>query len=112
LDPDVPPLNPDTHEAYEKSVAPLGYLHKSVQDNEPVWIFDQKLIPFSIFAPRGFLAFVEDRRPRALAILAHYFAFMCRAKELWWALAIPENEIKGIQESYLRSGKSTYVGHS
>ncbi|GIJ84642.1 hypothetical protein Asppvi_003491 [Aspergillus pseudoviridinutans] len=97
LDPDIQPWNPDTHEAYENSVAYLGYLHKSVQDNDPVWIFGRKLISFSIFAPREFLDFVEDQRPRALVILAHYFAFMCRAKELWWALDIPENEIKGIQ---------------
>lgn len=97
LDPGIQPWNPDIHEAYENTVAYLGYLHKSVHNNEPVYIFGRKVISFSIFAPREFLDFVEERRPRALVILAHYFGFMSRAKSLWWALETPENEIRGIQ---------------
>ncbi|KAH8689501.1 hypothetical protein BGW36DRAFT_365269 [Talaromyces proteolyticus] len=97
LDPNIQPSNPDTHEAYEKAVAYLGYLHKSIQENEPVYIFGRKVMSFSIFVPREYIDLVEEQRYRALVVLAHYFGFMSRAKSLWWAVETPEQEIRAIQ---------------
>lgn len=97
LNHDIQPWDPDYHEAYEKAVAYLGYLHKAVQDNDPVYILGRKIISFSIFVPKRFIDFVEEQRPRALVIIAYYFGFMTRAKSLWWAVETPENEIWAIQ---------------
>jgi hypothetical protein len=98
LDPNIHPSNPDIHEAYAKTVAYLGYLHKSVQEDEPLYVLARKIISFSIFVPREFLDFVEKCNARALVILAHYFGFMCKVRSFWWALETPKNEIEAIQE--------------
>jgi hypothetical protein len=97
LDPNIQPSNPDIHDAYAKTVAYLGFLHKAVQEDEPLYVFARMTISFSIFVPREFLDFVEEQRPRALVILAHYFGFMCKIKSFWWAMETPKNEIEGIQ---------------
>lgn len=91
------PWNADIHEAYEKAVSYLGYLHNSIQDNDPIYVHGRKIISFSIFVPGKFIDLVEEWRPRALIILAYYFGFMARAKSLWWTVETAEKEIQAIQ---------------
>jgi hypothetical protein len=41
---------------------------------------------------------VEEKRPQALLILAHYFALMARYPSVWWIGKTPKREIQGIRD--------------
>lgn len=48
-------------------------------------------------APALFNTLVRERQPRALVILAHFFAIMKAVDDVWWIRGVPEREVFGIQ---------------
>ena len=49
--------------------------------------------------PERFVALVEERQPRALAILAHLFAAIKAIKtDLWWMEGIAERQVRLIND--------------
>lgn len=50
---------------------------------------------FANLVPGNFLAFVEEQRPRALAVLAHFFALSVGLENLWWIRDTGRREIRG-----------------
>jgi hypothetical protein len=82
--------------AYEKTLCYIGYLRRSIEDDEPIYVVGRKIISFAILIPRTFVALVEQEQPLALVILAHYFALMTRAQSIWWIGKTPRREIEAI----------------
>ncbi|KAK4945606.1 hypothetical protein LTR10_015225 [Elasticomyces elasticus] len=86
----------ETREAYEQTVSYIGYLHRSITENDPIYVISRKIISFAIFVPKGFVQCVEEKSPRALVVLAYYFALMSRVRSIWWIGRMPLREITAI----------------
>lgn len=84
-----------TLEAYKRTLSFIGSVHRAIIDGEPTHPLCRRLMAFSPLIPKRFIEFVEEGRPRALVILAHYFALASRVPA-WWMGNIPEREIRGI----------------
>jgi hypothetical protein len=87
-----------TREVYENTLCLLGGIHDAIDAGEAFYLLGRRLVAFAIFAPRKFTHFVEEQRPRALVILAHYFALMAHGEPLWWVSNTPQREIEAIQK--------------
>lgn len=87
-----------TMETYEKTLCYIGYLYRSVDDDEPIYVVGRKIVSFTMFMPIAFLELVEQQRPCALVILAHFFALMARYPSIWWIGKSPKREIQAIHD--------------
>jgi hypothetical protein len=82
--------------AYYGTVAYLERLYSAVQDRQPEFFIRKIFTGFPPVVPRLFLGFVNEKQPRALAILAHLFALAKGVENIWWLRGIPEQEVRGI----------------
>jgi hypothetical protein len=89
----------ETLEAYESTLSILGSIHNAIANVEPPHAVARRLVAFAMYIPKTFVDFVDEQRPRALAILAHYFSLLVQAQQsLWWIGNIPQREIQAIQK--------------
>jgi hypothetical protein len=85
-------------EVYETTLSILGSIKKAIANGEPSYSFAKRLVSFPMYVPTMFVKFVDEQQPRALAILAHYFALFIQAQlPLWWIGNIPQREVMAIQ---------------
>ena len=56
----------------------------------------RRLLCFGIFCPADLIILVEERRPRALAILALYFAVTYAQNDHWIWRGLADQEVEGI----------------
>ncbi|KAK7742212.1 hypothetical protein SLS62_010763 [Diatrype stigma] len=77
-----------TRQAYEHAVAVLNWAHKIPHTGAP--------LVFLATVSRRFLELLEARRPRALAILASYFALLKCLDGMWWLKGVARREVMGI----------------
>ncbi|GAB7355506.1 hypothetical protein MBLNU459_g5995t1 [Dothideomycetes sp. NU459] len=87
----------ETSEAYQSALSYVGSLVLSLRDREPVYAICRRLMGFSIHVGQEFINLVELQRPRALVILAHYFALAGKVKSVWWLDKTSEREIAAIR---------------
>ncbi|KAJ5219058.1 uncharacterized protein N7498_001157 [Penicillium cinerascens] len=102
-------MNEESEKGYSGTIAYLERLYMSVQTNEPDWIIRKLFNGFSPVVPSEFLDFVYEKRPRALAILAYFFALGKRVENIWWLRGIPEREVRGINSIMPLEWKWTIV---
>ena len=88
----------DTIETYSRTLSYLGAIQASHDNNEPVFAVGRWLMAFPLVMPDRFLDFVEEMRPRALIILAHYFAIAVQLDSVWWLGNTALGEVVGIQK--------------
>lgn len=91
------PWNADIEEVYKKMIMFIGTTKSAVDANKNSGDVLRLLILFPILAPKLFIDLVGDQQPRALVLLAHYFAILVAYREVWWIGDIGRREIKGIQ---------------
>ncbi|KAE8324015.1 hypothetical protein BDV39DRAFT_181094 [Aspergillus sergii] len=82
--------------AYSGTITYLEYLYVAVQNREPDFVIRKIFNGFPPVVPKLFLDFVREKRPRALAIIAHLFALAKGVENIWWLCGIPEQEVRGI----------------
>lgn len=82
--------------AYCGAIAYLESLYSAVQGRQPEFVIRKIFNGFPPVVPKLFLDFVVEKRPRALAILAHLFALAKSVDNIWWLCGIPEQEVRGI----------------
>ncbi|CAK7238661.1 MAG: hypothetical protein STHCBS139747_000079 [Sporothrix thermara] len=94
----------DTREAYEKTLSYIGCLQLALDNGEPIHILSRRMQGFTMVMPPRFVDFVDERRPRALVILAHFFAVVSQFKGgAWWfggedgKPPIAKRELQGLQ---------------
>ena len=93
------PLEPNLAEhatVYKWALGFIGMLHEKVEAGEEPSKVRRLLTAFGAVAPPLFKKLVKACQPRALVILAHYFAVMKAADEVWWLRGVPEREVFGI----------------
>ena len=78
----------------------LAYISKTLNaltvDREPPSLMIRRINSLGSFHPKEFVTFVAEERPRALAILAHAFALMKAANQIWWFKGIADREVPRI----------------
>jgi hypothetical protein len=89
----------ETREAYENAIGYVGSVLVAIRKQEPTMAICRRVIGFSMVIPTRFIDFVEERRPRALVVLAHFFAVANEVRPIWWMANTPEREIWGIYRS-------------
>lgn len=94
---DASPTSPDAQTAYEEALRYIGSMYLAVATGEPVFALVRRCMAFPIFVPALFVDLVAEQQPRALVILAMFFALMTKAHSVWWIGDIPRREVLAIQ---------------
>ncbi|KAH8892137.1 hypothetical protein GQ53DRAFT_719195 [Thozetella sp. PMI_491] len=94
----------ETREAYEKTLSYVGSVQKAIRGGEPVYAVAKRIQAFPVVIPRQFSDLVAEQRPRALVVLAHYFAVVSQVSGIWWldsradgAEPMPKREVLAIR---------------
>lgn len=96
------PLDPETESIYRKTISCMGSISFAIEMGEPEMALCRRFMSFPSLIPPAFLDMVEARAPRALVIMAHFFALTSQARDLWWVGKTPEREVHAIR-SYIPS---------
>lgn len=92
-----PELDVVTKETYELTLSYVGRIYAAVESEESPRIIFRLILGLPIMAPPRFIVFVEERRPRALVILAHYFAMAKAIDDHWIFAGLADREVRGIK---------------
>ncbi|ETS87362.1 hypothetical protein PFICI_01190 [Pestalotiopsis fici W106-1] len=87
MDPD-PEVQNKTRQGYQHAVAVLNWSHKIPLTGAP--------IVFLATVSRRYMEVLQERRPRALAILASFFGLLKSLDSIWWLKGIARREVMGI----------------
>lgn len=88
----------EVQEAYESTLSYIGGIWIAMNDHEPPAGVARRLIIFPMLVNKRFIDLVEEQRPRALAILAHYFALLAMLRCFWWVGDVGQREVHAIAE--------------
>ncbi|KAK3695323.1 hypothetical protein B0T22DRAFT_398643 [Podospora appendiculata] len=77
-----------TRQAYQHAVAVLNWAHKIPHKGAP--------LSFPATVSRRYIELLEERRPRALAILACFFALLKSMDSVWWLQGMARREVLGV----------------
>ncbi|KAK4188555.1 sterol uptake control protein 2 [Podospora australis] len=83
-----PELISATRQAYQHSIAVLNWAHKIPHKGAP--------LAFPATVSKRFIELLEERRPRALAILASFFALLKSLDGIWWLQGMARREVLGV----------------
>jgi hypothetical protein len=74
----------ETKEAYEKALSYVGSVQKAIDRGEPIYAICRRIQAFPLVMPPKYIDLVTMQRPRALVVLAHFFATVAQARGVWW----------------------------
>ncbi|SPJ88916.1 related to UPC2 - regulatory protein involved in control of sterol uptake [Fusarium torulosum] len=83
-----PRLVPSTTQAYLHAVSVLNWAHKNYHA--------AAALTFPATISKRYVDLVDARRPRALAILACFFALLKRMDNVWWLQDVARREVMGL----------------
>jgi len=87
----------ETRQAYEKALNYIGGVQLAIEAGEHRLAILKRIMAFALLGPKRFYAFVEEQRPMALIILAHFFVLFSNMEDIWWVGNVAQREIQGIQ---------------
>ncbi|KAI0471986.1 hypothetical protein GGR56DRAFT_677840 [Xylariaceae sp. FL0804] len=73
----------EVRSVYERALAYTCSVQRAALRGEPEFAIVRRLGGFAVWMPLEFSRFVEERRPRALVILAHFMALWLDHEEVW-----------------------------
>ncbi|KAM0326707.1 hypothetical protein ACHAQA_006580 [Verticillium albo-atrum] len=82
-DTDEETLDDNTIEVYSATVGYICGILESIKKKEQLGVVARHLILFPVLVEERFIDFVEEARPRALVVLAHYFALLVLLRRFW-----------------------------
>lgn len=84
-------------DAYKKAVSFLGGLHNAIKVPQERRRICLRVIAFGHTVPKKFVDLLAEKRPKAIAILGNYMAFVKCIDHYWWFRSRAERELAGIQ---------------
>lgn len=87
------------NKAYTTAVAYIGSVAAAKESGEDPLKVARRVTIFPIILHDRFITLIEMLNPRAMVILAHYFALLCHFDGIWWMSNYPEKEIEAINDS-------------
>jgi hypothetical protein len=94
---DLEPWSTEVQLAYERTLSYIGGIQIAIDGGEKRWQTFRRVVVFPMFAPKRYIELVEEGQPRALVVLAHYFSFLARLRDVWWVGDTGRREIRAIQ---------------
>lgn len=85
---ETPSKAPSTSQAYAHAICVLNWAHKNSAPGAS--------LAFPATVSRRFIELVEAKRPRALAVLACFFAVLKRLDDVWWLQDASRREVMGL----------------
>ncbi|KAF4984090.1 hypothetical protein FZEAL_629 [Fusarium zealandicum] len=76
--------DPEIEAAYGGALSFIGGTWKSMRKRHAPSSIGRRLVVFPMLVHKRFVDLVEEQRPRALVILAHYFALLSMLRGFWW----------------------------
>jgi hypothetical protein len=92
-----PDLDLESRHTYEQTLAYIGGVWQAILNKEAPKVLFRRFVSLGILVPTQFTTFLDQGRPRALAILAHHLAMTKAADEHWWLRGLADHEVNGIQ---------------
>ncbi|KAI6716793.1 hypothetical protein JHW43_000745 [Diplocarpon mali] len=91
---EIGPLDPDFEllEYLCQALDALGLLFGQLKEDGLGPALSIRVITYPSYCPNEFALAAQNRRPRALVILAYYMVFTKLVKDLWWVEGIAERE--------------------
>lgn len=86
-----------TQATYEKALSYIGGIQIEIDRGEHPLATLRRMMAFPILVPKEFVEFVDQKRPRALVVLAHFFALAANMNHIWWIGNTVKKEIEGIR---------------
>ena len=90
-------LDAERISAYKWCKAYIGHTVQWIESEEDPSKIRRVLSAYGATSPPIYKSAIRERQPRALVILAHYFAIIKAVDRVWWLRGIPEREVFGIQ---------------
>ncbi|KHN99646.1 C6 finger domain-containing protein [Metarhizium album ARSEF 1941] len=90
------PWDADVQAAYLSALNYIGAVWRAMRDRRPPGSVARRLIVFPLFVHARFVDMVDEERPRALVIVAHYFALLAMLRGLWWVGDAGPREVRAI----------------
>jgi Fungal specific transcription factor domain len=87
----------ETRKAYERTTSYIGGVQIAIAAHERTADICRRLMVFPMLMPKRFIGLAEELQPRALVILAYYFAMLAKFRDVWWIGDTGRREIRGIQ---------------
>ncbi|MCJ1399122.1 hypothetical protein MMC11_002324 [Xylographa trunciseda] len=91
------PWDLEIQEAYQSTVNYIGSIQIAITAGEAAEHVLRRLLLFPVLIPKRFIDLVAEQHPRALVVLAHYFALIARFQHIWWIGDGGRREVRGIQ---------------
>ncbi|KAI9723909.1 MAG: hypothetical protein M1828_004028 [Chrysothrix sp. TS-e1954] len=83
--------------AYNETFRLVASIHQAIRGQQNPRITWRRITTIPAHAPVRFIDMIEERQPRALAILGHMFALMALVEgDRWWFAGITQHQINGI----------------
>ncbi|KAM0252773.1 hypothetical protein ACHAQJ_007611 [Trichoderma viride] len=86
----------EVHDVYKRTLSCIGWIWKHRFDADPPFGVSRRLFAFPMIVDPQYVAFVVEQRPRALVILAHYFALFTILRQFWFVGDVGPREAKAI----------------
>ncbi|KAF2672315.1 hypothetical protein BT63DRAFT_452819 [Microthyrium microscopicum] len=91
-----PDFDPEVKDAYELVVKYMSGVYAGIQSRDDYHLTFRRLLYLDLLASPSFLKFVEEQRPRAIAILANYCAMTAVVDDHWVFQGLAEREVSGL----------------
>ncbi|KAF5001886.1 hypothetical protein FGRMN_733 [Fusarium graminum] len=88
--------NSETEAAYAGALSLIGGIRKALDTECPARSVGRRAVVFPMMVNKRFADMVEELRPRALVILAHYFALLAILNRVWWIGDAGPREVRAI----------------
>ncbi|KAL7625419.1 hypothetical protein AAE478_004639 [Parahypoxylon ruwenzoriense] len=88
----------EVRSVYNQALAYTCSVQSAIDHGEPDYAIVRRLGAFAIWVPIEFTRFVEERRPRAMVILAHFMALWLDYEHIWMIGRAGECQIRGIHK--------------
>lgn len=90
------PWNDEIQKTYRMVICYIGGIQIAMNANETVDELTRRAVGFPMTIPKEFIGLLENPQPRALVILAHYFALLSKLRKIWWIGDTGRREVKAI----------------
>ena len=91
------PWDAETEEAYSSTLNYIASVQSRFEKGEKPQTLCRLLLAFPYLVKQPFIDLLNEQRPRALVILAHYFAFLTRFSYVWFIGDAGPREIRAIE---------------
>jgi hypothetical protein len=90
------PWNDEIQKTYSMVIRYIGGFRIAINANGTADELTRRAVGFAMSIPMEFISLLENVQPRALVILAHYFALLSKLRNIWWIGETGRREVKAI----------------